>query len=247
VKDRRFHTLAASFTVGLHVVVVVVLVVMGHLDANAHDNRKDDEAMVIEAGLAFKSKSTGGKKSKLAQKDLAPKVKPPDTPGIARDPNTPPPDKKPEEKTDKPPPPPDKVDPKSVFDKYRDKESGTTATGENKDDETKAGQADGSEFGTLERAKGDPYVGELIGRMTADFTIPSVVTDEGLVTWGCVKLDADGKILERKIDPENKSRNHAFNSAVSERLKQTTDMESAVPGHLVGMLVGKFVCATYRS
>jgi len=83
--------------------------------------------------------------------------------------------------------------------------------------------------------------------MTADFTIPSVVTEEGLLTWGCVKLDADGKILDRKIDPDHKSRSHAFNSAEGERLKQTTDMESAVPVHLRAMLVGKFVCATYRS
>jgi hypothetical protein len=247
VIDRRFHVWAAGVTVGLHVLVVVGLVVMGHLDASAQDKRRDDEPTVIEAGLAFKSKSTGGKKSKLAQKDLAPKVKPPDVEGVARNPDAPPPDPKLEKPKDKTPPPPDKVDPKSIFDKDRDKESGDTKTGEQQDDQTREGQADGSEFGTLERAKGDPYVGELIGRMTADFTIPSVVTEEGLVTWGCVKLDKDGKILERKMDPDHKSRSHAFNSAVGERLKQTTDMESPVPGHLVAMLVGKFVCATYRT
>ena len=49
------------------------------------------------------------------------------------------------------------------------------------------------------------------------------------------------------IDPEHKSRNHAFNSAVERRLDQTTDMDKPVPDKLKPMLVGKFVCATYTS
>jgi hypothetical protein len=109
------------------------------------------------------------------------------------------------------------------------------------------GSDDGSEYGTLERAKGDPYIGELIGRMTTEFVVPTVVSDRKLNTWGCVKLDADGKISDRALDPEHKSRSHAFNSAVEARLKLTTDMEQPVPERLKKMLVGKFVCATYTS
>jgi hypothetical protein len=244
--DGRFHAWAAGLTFGIHALVVVALLVMGHLDASSARRRPLDEPVAIEAGLAIKSKSTGGKKSRLPQKELAPMVKPPEAEGVARDP-----DAVPEPETDKPkdqtPPPPDKVDPKSVFDKYRNMEAGDTQTGDQKDDQNQQGSADGSEFGTLERAKGDPYVGELIGRMTVDFTVPSVVSEDGLLTWGCVMLDDSGRITDRKIDPDHKSRSHAFNSAVWERLKQATDMEAPVPDHLKSMLVGKFVCATYRT
>jgi hypothetical protein len=82
--------------------------------------------------------------------------------------------------------------------------------------------------------------------MTVDFTVPSVVTRTGLETWGCVKLDADGKVEGHAIDPEHKSGESAFDSAVEDRLAKTTNMEQPVPGHLTSMLVGKFVCATYR-
>jgi len=229
------------------VVVVGSMVVIGHFEARSHERHEIEEPVAIEAGLAFKSKSTGGKKSKLPQKELAPKIKPPDVEGIARNPDAVPKPDEPKKPKDRTPVPPEKVDPNSVFAKYRDKETGETKTGEQRSDDTKQGAEDGSDFGTLERAKGDPYVAELIGRMTVDFTVPSVVTEEGLVTWGCVKLEDDGKVADRKIDPDHKSGSHAFNSAVWERLKQTTDMEAPVPGHLKSMLVGKFVCATYRT
>ncbi len=105
----------------------------------------------------------------------------------------------------------------------------------------------GSEFGTLEDDKGDPYVGELIGRMTTDFGVQSMVTTKGLETWGCVRIDGSGHIIDRSIDPEHKSRSYPFNSAVEERLRIATDMDKPVPAHLKKMLIGKFVCATFRN
>ncbi len=231
--DGRAHVLGFLVTVLVHAGVAALLFVM-----TAHEqNRPIREVpyQAIEAGLAIKKKATEKPKSKMPQKEPAPEVKPPDQPKIATNPDVvpPPTDEKKPKKPD--------VDPSSVFDKYRRMD--TTST-----DETEVeGADDGSEFGTLERAKGDPYVGELIGRMTTEFFVPSVVSDIDLVTFGCVKLDAEGKIQDRALDPEHKSRSHAFNSAVQRRLDETTDMDKPVPNHLQKMLVGKFVCATYTS
>lgn len=231
--DGRMHAIGLGMTVAVHAGVLAAMILVGHF---GHDESKQAEKpfQSIEAGLAIKKKATSAPKSKLPQKDQPPPVKPPDAPKIATNPNQVPQPKKEEKK----PPPPDA---ESVFDKYRKMD-----TRAHEEIEVE-GSDDGSEFGTLERAKGDPYVGELIGRMTTEFVVPSVVSDHELKTWGCVKLDTDGKITDRAIDPEHKSKSHAFNSAVEARLKRTTDMEQPVPNYLKEMLVGKFVCATYTS
>src|SRR6185369_12872971 len=141
-----------------------------------------------------------------------PVVKPPEVHGVAMDANAVPKPK------DEKPKPPDEVarDPRATFNKFRKIKP---------DEENQEGADDGSEFGTLERAQGDPYVGELIGRMTVNFTVPSVITDQGLETWGCVKLDAEGKVVDWAVDPDHKSKSHAFNSAVEKRIHETTDMD----------------------
>jgi hypothetical protein len=227
------HALGVLVTVSLHAGVLALVAFMNEWQSA---NTKIDEApfQAIEAGLAIKKKSTSAPKSKMPQKEPAPVVKPPDAPKVATDADAVP---KPKEKDKKR----EVEQAQSVFDKYRQMD--TTANEEVEE----LGADDGSEFGTLERAKGDPYVGELIGRMTTEFVVPSVVSDPSLVTWGCVKLDADGKIQDRALDPEHKSRSHAFNSAVEARLQRTTDMDKPVPNYLKAMLVGKFVCATYSS
>jgi hypothetical protein len=231
--DPRAHVLGLGITLGVHLGVVALMFFM-NVAHSSTPPRPEREMVAIEAGLAIKKKSIEGPKSKMPQKEDQPKVKPPEQQAVARNPDVvpPPADKKPK----KPDP-----DTQSVFDRFRKMDTTSTDTREVQ------GADDGSEFGTLERAKGDPYVGELIGRMIADFTVPSVVSDTKLLTHGCVKLGDDGTIRERAIDPENKSRSHAFNSAVERRLQETTDMDKPVPNHLKKMLVGKFVCATYTS
>jgi hypothetical protein len=232
LNDRDDKAVGIVLTLLIHFGVLGGAVGMNYLDSGRP--KKEEKYQTIEAGLAIKKKATAPK-SKLPQKEEAPKVKPPDAPTIAKNPDVvPQPDKK-KEKT----PPKEAVDPNSVFEKYRhNQDVGTTAQTEDQE---------GSEYGTLDRAKGDPYVGELIGRMTADFVVPSVVSNTSLVTMGCVKIDDDGKIQDRTIDPEHKSGSHAFNSAVERRLKETTDMEKPVPNYLKKMLVGKFVCVPYTS
>jgi hypothetical protein len=243
--NARAHMWGIGVTVFLHIGIAGAVIFMNEIDRSHVEKTKEDPYQAIEAGLAIKAKSQAGKKTALPQKDVVAKVKPPEAPGITKNADAQPKEDKPKEK--KPDyVPPEATDSKSVFDKYRRVDTGETQ-GADKQDKTQIGDPNGSEFGTLERAKGDPYVGELIGRMTTDFVVPSVVSDKNLMTWGCVKLDADGKITDRAIDPEHKSPSHAMNSAVEERLKLTTDMEKPVPTNLKKMLVGKFVCATYTS
>jgi hypothetical protein len=232
--DNRLHVLGLGITAGVHMTVLLTVVIMHFVDAS-RANAKPREFVSIEAGLAIKKKESKGPKSRLPQKD-EPKVKKPDDQKIASDPNAKPADKPKKEE--------DVMDPEEarrIMESKRGK-----PTDKPSDDPAVEGQDDGHKFGTLDKAKGDPYVGELIGRMTVDFTVPSVVVDKGLETWGCVKLDAAGKITDRSIDPEHKSKNHAFNSAVEDRLRLTKDMEQPVPEHLKKMLIGKFVCHPYR-
>ena len=246
--ERDFILLGIAVTVGLHVLVFGGFALAAHYDGKATERKAtlaEEKYTTIEAGLATKQKSTTKKKSKLPQKDVAQKVKPPEAPGIATDPNAAPSKKKdePEEYI-----PPDKQDPNSVFDKFRNVDTGEQAStdGVGEDQENVQGDPEGHEFGTLDKAKGDPYVGELIGRMIKDFTVPSVVTETGLETWGCVKLEEDGKIKDWKIDPDHKSKSHAFNSAVEDRLKQTTNMEQPVPDHLKKLLVEQYACVKFK-
>lgn len=245
--DRDLVWAGIAMTVGLHIVVGVGVAVAGYFDGKSTVRKAtlaEEQYQTIEAGLAIKKKSTG-KKSSLPQKDVAPKVKQPDAPGVVTNADAPP---DPNKKKDDEYTPPDKQDPSSVFDKFRNVDTGEQASADTtaKDSENVEGAADGHEFGTLDKAKGDPYVGELIGRMTKDFTVPSVVTETGLETWGCVKLEASGKMDEWKIDPDHKSRSHAFNSAVEDRLKQTTDMEQPVPDHLKPLLVEQYACVKFK-
>lgn len=243
--NTRAQVWGVVVTLFLHAAIAGAIFFMNEIDRSHVEKQKEEPYTAIEAGLAIKQKSQAGKKTPLPQKDVAAKVKPPDAPTVSKNAEAVPKDEPKKEKKPDPAPAQD-TDAKSIFDKYRRVDTGETQGGE-KQDQNQIGDPNGSEFGTLERAKGDPYVGELIGRMVTDFVVPSVVSDQGLTTFGCVKLDADGKITDRAIDPDHKSRSHAFNSAVEERLKLTTDMEKPVPSHLKKMLVGKFVCATYTS
>lgn len=245
--DVRLHALAIGVTAFVHIGVVGGVAAMNAFDRSPERKAKlaDESFRHIEAGLAIRRKDAAGQKSRLPQKDRAPKAKPPDAPGVALDPN-----RAPSEKKKQDAPPPEVIDPNATFEKFRKaaEATGEAPGGAGADDETQGGADEGSEWGTLEDARGDPYVGQLVGRMTTnpDLVVPSVVTETGLETWGCVKLHPDGRIAERAIDDDHKSGNRTFNRAVEERLRLTTDMDEPVPPHLVDLLVKRGICVPYR-
>lgn len=219
---------------------------MGVFDSQRGNASKPFEPPVasIEAGLAIRRQATSGKKSRLPQKEMAPKVKPSVT-GVAMDPSA-----VPSKDTTKDVPP-SMVDPEAVFEKYRQAAAAGEAAAEGdpgKDEENRRGVSEGSEWGTVEDAKGDPYVAELVGRMTTspEIVVPSVVTQgAGLLTQGCVRLDERGKIVFRGLG-DSKSPSHAFNSAVEKRLAITPDMEQPVPEHVKDLLVVQGICVPFR-
>jgi hypothetical protein len=246
MSEWHLKRLGMVVTLAVHVVAIGGVWAMGHYDGQKVTARAllEEQAFThIEAGLAIKSKSASGRKSRLPQKDLGAKARPQAGPSFASDPDSLPKDKKDELAR------PKDVDLQSLMNRNRnvDTTEGEAATeSPGVDEESQVGQADGSEFGTLEEARGDPYVGELSGRMEKNLVIPVTVKDESLETLGCVRLDASGKIVERVVPPEYRSRNHAFNQAVEEALKHTTDMEAPVPAHLVKLLVENPICKRYR-
>jgi hypothetical protein len=251
VTNERLKSIALGLTLTVHFLVLGGGVVASRFQARALVARatlEEQNLQHIEAGLAIKSKSSKGRKTKQPQKDVRHKVSPTDV-AVTKTDQTRPEDKKKDDK-DKT----DEVDPESVFKKHRQGDEGkpsedpaTDAPGA--DEESKAGQANGSEFGRLDQAKGDPYEGELVGRMTVnpELEVPSTVPEgTHLETLGCIKLNADGSVANVELDPEHKSNNAAFNSAVLRRLKQTTAMEKPVPDKLRVTLVENWACVPYR-
>jgi hypothetical protein len=245
---KNLHVLGLVVTVGLHLAVILIFYGAALFDSNRAARRTDENKLVpIEAGLAVRAKNKSGKKTRQPQKQFEQKVAPPDAMKIAADADVKPVDdaKKPEQ-----PPRPEDVDFDAIARKHREGSTGQEVpASENPggDDETKAGRVDGSDYGTLDQAKGDPYLGELVGRMTEHFEVPSTVEEgKGLRTFGCVKLNPDGSIAEAFLDPDGKSGNAAFNSAVLRSVKEASGMEQPVPAHLKQMLVEQGACATFK-
>src|SRR5215475_8767028 len=118
------HVLGVFVTIGVHVFIFGAVWFMHQADEGLVKRRSLEEPVnAIEAGLAIKSKSAE-KKSALPSKDVTEKVKPPEAPTIS-------------DNAEAPPPPPDKPkkkqeyipkdaqDQKSVFDKYRNVDTGS--------------------------------------------------------------------------------------------------------------------------
>jgi hypothetical protein len=251
VTDAGAKKVGLVFTVLVHAALVGGVAAAAHFDKariEARATQDDSKLNHIEAGLAIRSKSAAGRKTKQPQKDTHQAVKPTDL-AVSNDPDaaSKPKDKKPKDQ-------PEDIDPSAAMQHARQlgektDQSTQTSTDPGAEDQSTKGRPDGSDFGRLEDQKGDPYVGELIGRMTVnpELEVPATVPQEGkLETWGCVKLSADGKIADAFLDPDHKSGNAAFNSAVLRRVKATTDMERAVPGTLKQMLVEEGACFPYR-
>ena len=249
MSDSRFKTIAISLAVVLHIALGVGVVYAAISESSRLAERAEfaEENLVhIEAGLAIRSKSAKGRKTKQPQKDTQRKISPNDV-VVAKDDQQKPDDKK---KDDKDPKPEDEIDPEAIFKKHRQGAEGTpsedpAAEQPGTDEETTPGRADGHDFGMFDEAKGDPYLGELNGRLHANFEVPSTVPDgQGLRTLGCVRLRPDGKVADFSI--EDKSAVPAFNSAVTRSLRTAPQMEQPVPSHLTAMLVEQLLCFEFK-
>jgi outer membrane biosynthesis protein TonB len=242
-------------TVLLHAALVGVTI--SHLDEGstaAADPSKDfQEAVAIEASLAFKEvKPQSRQPVKQKKEKYAPPVE--ETPVPAEEPPPPEPEA-PKIDTDnvveevEPPkgakePPKHKIKPKkdeidinSTLEKNRQQDEDLSSTGV--DEVPKEGSADGSEWGTERDARGDPYAGELRGRIQSVWNVPAVETGAG-VAQGCVRLDEDGKIVDRAV--RKKSGNANLDRSVELALKQAPDMEEPVPEHLIDLITVKGIC-----
>jgi hypothetical protein len=194
-----------------------------------------EEAETIEAALAFKKVAP---KDRQPQKQKKEKYAPVDAPRVSNDPSAIPDDKKPDPKIA---PRPDEIDPASILHKNRVQDENLSSTGA--DELPREGADDGSEWGTERDAKGDPYVGELVGRVKSGWTVPALETGSGLAK-GCVRLDGDGKIKAREL--AKRSSNANLDRSVEEALRTAPDMEAPVPDHLLELLTVKGLCINFN-
>lgn len=245
-------------TVLLHLALVVVAISKMGGDSSAAEkdpSKRFGSAVTIEAALAFKEVKPESRQPVKQKKEMykppveeAPPVqepveeKPPepeapkiDTDNVVEEVEA---KKAPAEKPKhKIKPRPDEIDPDSVLEKNRVQDEDLSSTGE--EEVPKEGAADGSEWGSERDARGDPYAGELKGRIHSVWTVPSVEIEGGTVQ-GCVKLDADGKIVDRAV--KKKSGNANLDRSVELALKQAPDMEEPVPEHLIDLITVKGIC-----
>jgi outer membrane biosynthesis protein TonB len=105
------------------------------------------------------------------------------------------------------------------------------------------GATDRSGWGSERDARGDPYVGELRGRIHHAWWIPSVDAAAGSVL-GCIRLDPGGTIVER--DVIDSSGNDALDESVMRALDEASDMEAPVPAHLLELLTDRGVCLRFQ-
>jgi outer membrane biosynthesis protein TonB len=242
VTDRGAKHIAIVVTLLVHVgvgvsVALATQATQGRLSERA--NLADEKREHIQAGLAIKSKSAKGRKTKQPQRETERKVSPTDV-AVSRD------EKPVDPKDKKEKDPLDEVAPESVFDKHRQGATGPaepTSAAPGGDDETKVGRDDGSDWGTQADTVGDPYVGELNGRLHEHWEVPSTVTDTALEAAACVRLSPDGKIADFRIE---KSGNATFDAAVERAVKQASDMEAPVPDHLSGGLTKEGLCFAFK-
>src|SRR5262245_60183163 len=161
-RDGAAFAYGAFVTLVLHIGVAAAIFVMNEIDKSHVDKSREEPITTIEAGLVMKKKVQAGKKTSLPVKDIAPVVKPPDAPKIAKNPDVVPP--KPEEKKPEKKPeyvPPDATQSKAIMDKYRHATSTGETQGGSTEEKNQAGADNGSDYGTLDQARGDPYEAEL--------------------------------------------------------------------------------------
>ena len=190
----------------------------------------DKDVVVIEASLAYKSKE----QKRQPQKQKAPDPVAPDENRVTMDADAVPlePDKK----------KPKDVDVDAVLKSHRDVDL-SEGGGETGSEVPQLGSPDGSEWGTDSEAKGDPYVGEIHGRIKKVWAIPTLETETG-EALGCVRLDPDGKIADRTVWKKSGIAN--LDRSVNEALRAATDMDEPVPAHLIFLLTKKGICFRFK-
>lgn len=228
-----------SVTVLLHAALAVIIMTSGESSgcgggAGTAEASGFEQAETIEAALAFKKVSP---KDKQPQKQKKQKFRPDDALLKSTDPTAMPDDRK----ASPVPVNEDEVDPTSILDKNRAQDDNLSSTGV--DELPKDGASDGSEWGTERDARGEPYVGELKGRIYSAWKVPALETGTGK-TVGCVRLDQDGTIKDREL--KTRSENANLNRSVEEALREAPAMEAPVPDHLVELLTVKGICFNFK-
>lgn len=189
------------------------------------------QAETIEASLAFKEVKP---KNKQPQKKKKKKFKPKVEDGASKVEEHKPEEK---EKKERIRPEEDEIDFNSILDKNRKQDDDLSDTGS--DEIPVEGSAAGSEWGTEKMAKGDPYVGELKGRIYSVWRVPALETGVG-EALGCVRLNDEGEVVDREL--KKRSKNSNLNRSVQVALKNAPPMESPVPDKLKTLLTVNGIC-----
>ncbi len=228
-----------AFTVLLHLFVVGAAISKGGTSGCGSDEASGStdfaQAETIEASLAFKEVKP---KNKQPQKKKKQKFRPKAEDGASKNEKLKPKVEKPKKETL--PVEDDEIDINSILDKNRKQDEDLSDTGS---DETPVeGSPTGSEWGTEKEARGDPYVGELKGRVYSVWKVPALETGNGKAV-GCVRLDKDGAIVDREL--KKRSKNTNLDRSVEVALKDAPAMDKPVPDALVNLLTVKGICFNF--
>jgi outer membrane biosynthesis protein TonB len=241
VKKTELHFAGISVTFLLHAAVVVILVSRGDEagcasgGGDADAAKRFEDSQTIEASLAFKAVEP---KNKQPQKEKKKKYAADDKAPVIADPDAGPRPEAPEHEVKVKP---DEIDIASVLKKNKMQNPDLSSTGA--DEIPKEGSTSGSEWGTEKDAKGDPYAGELKGHIHSAWELPALEQGTGEVE-GCVKLDKNGKIVDRFV--KKKSGNANLDRSVEVALRQAPDMKEPVPDHLVDLMTEKGICFRFK-
>jgi periplasmic protein TonB len=243
--EKGFHVAGVTIAIIVHAALGAgLLLADGGCLASA--SARIEEPRYVEAALAIK----GQEEEPETQQPQKPREQIP-APEPAPDPISkdaeripePKPKPEPEPKPEPRPQPTDDFDPLEVLERNRRLAEDDTAdrSGVPRED---LGAITGSEWGTERDARGDPYVGELAGRVRRAWSLPSFERTADLVAWGCVRLADDGRIVHRElVEPSGSA---TLDRSVSVALERATDMEEPVPDHLRELLVRQGICFTFR-
>lgn len=229
-RDSQSMLAGLAATILLHILVAgLVLAETG--DESVQAPTAFARAETIQASLAFKEVKP---KSKQPQKKKKKKFRPKTEDGASKVETLKPKDKK---KEDRVRPEEDEIDFASILDKNRKQDEDLSDTGS--DEIPVEGSSAGSEWGTEKEARGDPYVGELKGRIYDAWKVPALETGVG-EALGCVRLNLEGEIVDREL--KKRSKNSNLDRSVEVALKNASAMESPVPDKLTTLLTVNGIC-----
>ena len=235
MRDNQSFTAGLLFTIAVHSVVLGLVLSRGERAGCGSNHAKGStnfaQAETIEASLAFKEVKP---KNKQPQKKKKKKFKPKTDDGASKEDKVKP-EKKPKDESLTPKE--EEIDINSVLNKHRQQDDDLSDTGS---EETPVeGSPEGSEWGTEKDARGEPYVGELKGRIYSVWKVPALETGTGKAI-GCVRLDKEGAVVDREL--KKRSKNSNLDRSVELALKEAPAMEEPVPDHLVTLLTVRGIC-----